>query len=125
MARKALVLVDLSEVIHDAKRSKSMYDVFSRFTLSDMIEQILAVDPYIDYSQHVYDALESRFDDDDVLDMELFGLFFEYLTGTVDTAIKEQYIDILDRERLFDGKRCSWIFVKWIDNTTALIRLEN
>ena len=122
---KALIIVDLEVVVRNLSQRKGLYDLFSRFTLSDMIEQILSIDPYIDYSQHVYDALERRFDDDEyAINMELFELLFESIVTQVDEQVRHQYKDVIEQLEYKDGSHSIWLFERWVGQYSVLIRLE-
>lgn len=123
---KALIIVDLEIVIRNLSQRRGLYDLFNRFTLSDMIEQVLSIDPYIDYSQHVYDALERRFDVDDgsVIDAELFELLFESIIRQVDEQVQHQYKDIIEHLERRDGSRTIWLFERWVGQHSVMIRLE-
>ncbi len=121
---KALIIVDLHSVIHDLSRRKGLYDLFSRFTLADMIEQVLSVDSYIDYSQHVYDALERRFDDDVYVDLDLFEILFETIVNQVDEQVQYQYRDVIEQLEHKKGLRAIWLFERWVGQHSVLIRLE-
>lgn len=118
--KRVLLAVDMREVIEEHIRRKSLYSFYTRFSLHDLIQSVLSVDPFIDYSQMVYDELERRFGDDDLgIDMDLFTIFYEMLITDIDSAVKEQY-----QIEFEDIGQSSYIFEQWIDKTSLLIRLE-
>lgn len=125
MSKKALIIVELDSLINELITYRGLYDLFSRFTLPDMIEQILSIDPYIDYSQHVYDAIECRFDDDEyTVNMELFTCLFDSIIQQVDEAVQYQYKDVIDHLEHREGQKAVWLFQRWVGATAVLIRLE-
>jgi len=117
---RVYLVADMTDVIRDNVKRRSLYGLFTKFTLHEMIESILSVDPFIDYSNFVWDILETKIAEDDAaFDRDLFQLFYEGLMEEVDEAIKEQY----KREFEDIGNRC-YLFVKWVDKTSLLLRLE-
>lgn len=117
--KATLLAVDMRLVIERHMRRKALYSFFAKFSLTDLIQTVLSIDPYIDYSQHIYDALEMRFDDDDIgIDMDLFTIFYEGLMEDIDMAIVEQYCIEFE-----DIKRSSYLFRQWIDRTSLLIEV--
>lgn len=120
MKRKTLIVVDMRTVMEEHMRRKALYSFFAKFSLHDLIESVLSVSPYIDYSQHIYDALDMRFEDDDIgIDMDLFIIFYEALMTDIDTAVVEQYM--LDFQEI---KSSTYTFKSWIDKTSLLLQLE-
>lgn len=129
--RKLLVIVDFREVIDQIASKRGLYYFLSKFTLHDFIETLLSICPYIDYSLHVYDAFEMRFDpDDETIDREYFELLCQTLVAELDGKIAESFkgidvdIEIYKKYRI-DINKASYTFVKWIDNTSALIKFED
>lgn len=120
MIKKTIVVVDFHEVIHDVSKFKGLYDVYCRFTLTEMIETILSVSPYIDFSTDVCAVVGPWLNDDelDALDCDLFIIFFETLMWDIDKTVKDQY------GHLIEDRSTNTIFVDWVDSTSALIRLE-
>lgn len=117
---KTLLIVDMRLVIEEYIAHKGMYGVFVKFSLADIIETILSVNPYIDYSEAMYDALDRRFGDDDFcLDMSAFTIFYESLIEDIDQAIVEQY-----KMHLLAIKNEAYVFERWVDKTSVLLRLE-
>ena len=119
-ARKIRIIVDLRRIIEEHMQRKALYGFFSKFSLQDLITTVLSIDPYIDYSQHIYDALEMRFEDDDIwMDMDLFVIFYETLISDIDSAVVEQYAIEFD-----EIHKSSYIIERWIDRSSVLLRVE-
>ena len=117
---KVLLLVDMSSVIRDNLRRKSLYSLFNKFTLHELIESILSVDPFVDYSSFVYDILESKIDEyDETFDRDLFQIYYESLMSDVDDVVRYQY-----REELDKHEQAVYLFEQWVDKTTIMLRLE-
>jgi len=116
-----ILVVDMKSVIAEHMERHSLYEFFIHFNLTDIIETILSVSTYIDYSDVVYDAIDRHFSDIacDGLDMDMFTIFYECLMHDVDAAIVEQYQLVFSH--IEDS---SWIFESWISDTTLIVRLE-
>lgn len=117
---RVYLVADMTDVIRDNVQRRGLYGLFTKFTLHEMIESILSVDPFIDYSNFVWDILEIKIAEDDAaFDRDLFQLFYEGLMEEVDEAIKEQY-----KREFEDIGNSSYLFVRWVDKTSLLLRLE-
>lgn len=120
-ANKELIVVDFSEVIYDVSQYRSLYDVFCHFPISTMIESILSISPYIDYSVHIVEVLGPWLEEsaDEAIEYDLFIIFFEGFMQQIDETVKQQYGDLID------DRNTIWLFDRWVDNTSAILKLEH
>lgn len=108
------IIIDLREVIKDLSEIQSHYVVYKEFSLKDIIAELLLCNPYIDYSENIWYALEKRVGNRiDLLDLEEVDRLFQIIVLLVDATIQNKL-----PKRIDTGE---YIFDKWVSNTAVML----
>lgn len=124
MKQPRFLVIDLKDVIDAHISLNTLYDVYNKFPLQEMISSILSVPSNLDYSEKLNIEVEDRFSD--VLDdfdyddpnihrfFEEMELFLDNLAILIDENISRKLKPTFNYEE--------YVFEKWIDNTSILLK---
>lgn len=112
------IVVDLRDVMTDYSRQIQMYNVYTRFPLSDLVATILSSAPYNDHGEFIWNEMDRRFQDTlDQFNFDILAFYFEMLTQYLDETIRRKIPEDIDT--------CAYVFHRWIDSNTVILQHDN
>lgn len=117
MSKNRLIILDFRQLLNQYSSYSGLYTIYKRFPLQEVISTLLTISPFVDYSDILRIETEQRFHDIiDYIDIESIDMFYENIAIEMDSYIRVQVTDDFDYSE--------YRFDKWIDQTSALIRLD-
>ena len=108
------IVVDLREQLDFFNNMPSLYEVFRKFPLKDIITTMFTVSPYIDYSDIIFTEVEIRFEEG--VDTELLSILFENIMTIIDEHIGK----LLAYRNDFSY----YLIDEWLGKTSVILKLE-
>lgn len=111
------IAVDMRPVMVDFGMFHGMQNIYQKFPIPEMVQTILAVNKYNDYTEMLWFELERKFQGDlDIFDRDTLDLCFETLALHLDEYIGQVVPSAVDTSE--------YIFDKWVDPTTIILKRD-
>jgi hypothetical protein len=116
----SIMAIDITEVVAKYKDNDRLIDIYRTYPLNEIVESMLSVNPFIDYSDLVYYEIDRRFCDVySAIDIFLFEVFYEALAEDLDACIYK-HIQVYTN----NTDDLIYIFEKWLDPNSMLVRIS-
>lgn len=109
------LIVDIDDGLVELQELEQFKIIFDKFPLKDIITIILSVEQEKDYSDILFFEMEKRLGElIDVIDLDMFQIFIEYLAKTVDESI--------DSKSPTNLNPSDYIFENWVSNNIVILK---
>lgn len=115
MSRKSRIIVDVSEIIKIYNNHKALRSILKHVPVAVIIDAVFSIRNYIDYSDAVYDLLDSRLEYcTEEIDLDLLSIVIESIVTDVDETIL-RFID--------PGVNDCYMLERWVGDSSIVIEV--